>query len=109
MPKGMTSAQYMRARRAEFRAHGGCSECGRPAEPNKTLCKEHSQYNVMHAKERREKLQAAGLCVSCGKRPAEDGKKFCAKCLERNREKGKKWRECQKARKAQKEGEHATD
>lgn len=109
MPKGMTSAQYMRERRAEFRARSGCKECGRPTQPNKTLCKEHAEYNAKKSKERREKLRVVGLCISCGKRSAEDGKKFCTECLEHNREKGKKWRECQKARKTQKEGEHATD
>lgn len=109
MPKGMTSAQYMRERRAEFRARGGCKECGRPTQPNKTLCKEHAEYNAKKSKERREKLRAAGLCISCGKRSAEDSKKFCTECLERNREKDKKWRERQKARKTQKEGEHAAE
>lgn len=109
MPKGMTSAEYMRERRAEFRARGGCKECGRPTQPNKTLCKEHAEYNAKKSKERREKLRVVGLCISCGKRSAEEGKKFCTECLERNREKGKKWRECQKARKTQKEGKHATD
>lgn len=60
MPKGMTSAEYMRERRAEFMARGGCKECGRPTQPNKTLCKEHAEYNAK--KIEREKRKTA----SCG-------------------------------------------
>ena len=33
------------------------------------------------SKARAERLKAAGLCVSCGKRPAKEGRKQCASCL----------------------------
>ena len=100
MPKGMTSAQYMRERRAEFRARGGCSECGRPTMPGKTMCKEHAQYGLMQGKKRKEKLKAAGLCVICGKRPPEEGKNLCGECAERSKARFRAWYAKQKEKTA---------
>ena len=39
---------------------------------------DHKKYRI----ERKEKLEAAGLCINCGKRPPEEGKKQCGLCLE---------------------------
>lgn len=97
MPKGMTSAQYMRERRAEFRARGGCSECGRPVLPGRTVCKEHAQYRTTFERTRREGRRAAGLCVTCGKRPPVEGRTHCAQCLEYNRVRYAKRKERQHA------------
>ncbi len=96
MPKGMTSAQYMRERRAEFRARGGCAECGRPTLPGRTKCKEHALYRAAWEEKTRDARIAAGLCVACGKRPPKEGRRQCEECIERDSARGKKWRERQK-------------
>jgi hypothetical protein len=46
---------------------------------------DHKKYRI----ERKEKLEAAGLCINCGKRPPEEGKKQCTNCLENNRKQQK--------------------
>ena len=96
MPKGMTSAQYMRARRAEFRARGGCSQCGRPAQPGRALCKACAIYEAKRSAMRIAKRKADGLCTKCGKRPPEAGVKTCAECRERNKQNCRRWYERQK-------------
>ena len=96
MPKGMTSAQYMRARRAEFRARGGCIECGRPAQPGRILCKACAIYKSKRSAMRIAQRKADGLCTKCGKRPPEAGVNTCAECRERNKQNCRRWYERQK-------------
>lgn len=96
MPKGMTSAQYMRARRAEFIARGGCSKCGRPAQPVRKLCKACAVYEAKRSAMRIAQRKADGLCTKCGKRPPEAGVKTCAECRERNKQNCRRWYERQK-------------
>lgn len=96
MPKGMTSAQYMRERRAEFRARGGCSVCGRPAQPGRTLCKACAIHEAKRSAMRIAKRKADGLCTKCGKRPPEAGVKTCAECRERNKQYCRRWYERKK-------------
>ena len=96
MPKGMTSAQYMRARRAEFRARGGCSQCCRPAQPGRRLCKACAINEAKRIALRIAKRKADGLCTKCGKRPPEAGVKTCAECRERNKQYCRRWYERQK-------------
>lgn len=43
------------------------------------------------AKARRDKLKAEGLCIDCGTEPSQGAR--CAGCLERQREKNKRWSE----------------
>lgn len=44
-----------------------------------------SEYKKQKCRERRERLKAQGLCVSCGKKAVE-GRVLCAKCARRNSE-----------------------
>lgn len=57
-----------------------CDECGKKRR-KATAARDNSAY----CKERREKLKAQGLCVSCGKL-AVKGRVLCAACARRNAE-----------------------
>ena len=58
-----------------------------------------AEDQLQYARDRRSRLERAGLCVTCGKRPPNRGRKRCERCLqnqrdnirrfaERNRDKG---------------------
>ena len=81
-----------------YKEHGICPKCKKEyAAPGRVFCekclkikaadamKYGSEYNAMKCKERRERLKAKGLCVSCGK-PAVEGKVLCVNCARRNAE-----------------------
>jgi len=79
-----------------------CPECGaehnRPYATCSTLCSklrakrrynhkrlkedEYREYNKAKQKEYRARREEAGLCIKCGKYPAEPGLKHCIDCLE---------------------------
>lgn len=82
MPKGMTMAAYMRERRAEFRARGGCTECGRPTLPGRVMCRDHALFRAAWEEKTRDARIAAGLCVACGKRQPQEGMRHCTQCLQ---------------------------
>lgn len=86
-----------------YRAHGICYSCHHEDAVIAGLCGKcyyltnerahaYRQKNreVLNAKgnEYRAKKRAAGLCVSCGMRPAEPGRKYCEKCLAKDRRRG---------------------
>ena len=57
-----------------------CDECGK-----KRLEVTMKRDNSAYCRERRERLKAQGLCVSCGK-PAVENRVLCAACARRNSE-----------------------
>lgn len=81
-----------------YKAHGICPKCKTEwAAPGRVFCldclkkkraeimKNGSDYNMQKCRERREKLKAQGLCVSCGKKAVE-GRVLCQVCARRNNE-----------------------
>lgn len=101
------------ADRAWLKENGFCTHCKKEyAEPGKTLClqckienrerrsryvREHpDRYRETELKHREKKKEQrklwaeSGLCISCGKRQAEKGKKRCAGCLAKDRKYHKK-------------------
>jgi hypothetical protein len=46
--------------------------------------------NAEYLRERRARLKAQGLCIRCGKRPAEAGKTRCRECADREQAKENK-------------------
>lgn len=65
-------AEYYRERRREYHNN-----------PEK---RERIQaYNTVYQQERKARLKAEGKCVSCGARPAEEGKTRCSRCILRER------------------------
>ena len=95
------SKVYNRERRAWYKEHGICCQCGSaPARIDRTLCeacaqaqhdkqekcdpgrKRSQQRNI----ERKERRFEAGLCVNCGKRPHREGHKCCEWCAKKQRD-----------------------
>lgn len=101
-----------------LKEHGYCTSCGREqAEPGRGVClvckmkireqrkarrrkrkaenpeAEKQRLAKKSEKEREQRLvrAAQGLCTTCGKRPAEAGKKRCAVCGAKGRTANKKW------------------
>lgn len=83
---------------AWYKSKGICPKCRKEwASPERVFCakclkkkcadtmKHGSEHNAQKCKERRERLKAQGLCVSCGK-PAVKGRSLCAACARRNSE-----------------------
>lgn len=99
-------------RRQWYRAHDICYQCGqRKAEPDRYFCSEclsrqrlsdwswrkhdRESYNAYHRKYsamRRARRKADGLCILCGKRPPEEGKRNCRECLDRQKVRDKERR-----------------
>ena len=84
-----------RANYAYCRSRGLCVECGgqRKAEPDSIYCGPCHE-KIMAGLHRRKaekrtpyyRRKLAGLCVMCGKEPAENGTVRCAACNERQKE-----------------------
>ena len=94
-----------------FKEYGICAKCGkRMAEPNKALCFECSEMEMVYQKRylskmtdeeqeifkdksrvtamtRYHKLKNSGICVSCGRRKALNGNVFCLDCKVRKKKK----------------------
>lgn len=76
---------YRRRRRDEARARGDCLTCTLlPARPNKATCVDCSQAQTRAARRRILKRQRAGLCTTCGLKPATQGR-VCKGCDERTK------------------------
>lgn len=88
--------QYDRELREWYSEHGLCTKCGREhAEPGLKTCKKClDAYRRRYARDtpagaeirqkerdRRAQREAEGLCKECGKRPPEEGRKMCRRCL----------------------------
>ena len=101
-----------------LKEHGYCTSCGTErAEPGRSVClsckmrirerrrerrRERKAENPEAEKQRLEKKAAAarerrliraaqGMCTTCGKRPAEQGRKRCAVCRAKAKIAYKKW------------------
>jgi len=81
-----------------YKSRGICPKCKKmPGVPGGVYCEDClavkreaskrflGEYNAGKCRERRERLKAAGLCVSCGK-PAVKDRVLCAACARRNAE-----------------------
>lgn len=101
--------RYDKARRERLKAEGICTVCGaRKAEPEHTVCMECSARRRQNRKKKREdsgkptldrsEWQSYGLCAICGK-PAETGRKLCARCYGNCRVNVAKARQANKERK----------
>lgn len=69
-------AREERMRRQE---EGRCQQCGRPCIGS--YCSNCKAEIAAYRRERAARLEAHGICVTCGKRLAERGKKQCERCL----------------------------
>lgn len=98
--------EYIKEHRRWMKEHHMCTECGKQDAytlNGRTYCYEcnekhnertqkqyHSEKVTQRvlecAKQRREKRAEQGICVNCGKRKAEHGKKQCSICLAKGRE-----------------------
>ena len=72
-----------RAKRADHRQRGICTDCDLPAVTGTTLCLAHLRKKRASADRRRKKLRHAGLCVVCGKPKQEEDRSHCIACRKR--------------------------
>lgn len=100
---------YMKERRDWYRSHSCCTECGQQdaytlggrrycfdCTEKKALCikSEESKHNKSeYEKKRTQTAIEQGVCVRCKKRKAIDGRKQCAICTFRDRQRYKKQHE----------------
>ncbi len=81
---------------------GLCPRCGKPAENGYSRCARcRARDNAQRAKKRRENGVSPyylrdGICYTCKRRPALDGKKLCRECYEKSVKSMAKAREAQK-------------
>lgn len=80
--------------RRRGRCRGRCWYCAAPAEPGKTCCKEHGDYQKRNQKRMDDERRQNGLCVVCGKsatpgprygRPGDPPFRSCAMCRAKER------------------------
>lgn len=72
-----------KAYRERLHERGLCIKCRRPLEEDrrsKTLCAECSRKQYERNKGRYDRLKKQGVCVWCGKSPAQHGKTLCIWC-----------------------------
>jgi hypothetical protein len=62
-----------------------CLQCKNPADPGVLLCDTHRRNSAAREKSRRARLEASGLCNSCGRLPPIEQSKLCSQCREKNR------------------------
>lgn len=80
-----------------LKQRGLCTGCGRERAFNgRVLCPScmerraeddahrDREYLARKAKERADRLRAAGICRDCGKRPVREGRTRCPECLRKN-------------------------
>lgn len=93
-------------KRAALKALGICTSCGsNKIYGSETLCPEcaakkyasnrkrqNAEKNRQYQHDRKEHLKAAGICIKCGKRPAEKGKTRCVTCNIKERDRAKRYR-----------------
>ena len=76
------SNDFRRKRRAEWKARGVCTTCGKyPPEPGGTSCQRCRDYYRMY----NAKFKGKGLCKTCRKRKPDPGWTHCDYCLESER------------------------
>lgn len=82
-----TRREYMRKKRAAWKAQGLCSICGKPAREGQTKCEKHARQNVEYSIEYGKQLRAwraeHGMCIVCGKE-SRPGRRKCAVCAARD-------------------------
>lgn len=101
MEQQMTAKEQRRAEYLFYKERGLCPICRKArAAPGHTQCAECIYKQVLrgmkrdkqeareYARKKREARKADGRCVSCGGRPAEDGKTLCKVCLLKRRQYG---------------------
>ena len=106
-----------------YKDHGICTSCGQVwVEPGHVRCKvceakikvyhdrDHEQ-RIQHKREIRQQRIEAGICTECGKRPAIEGMRMCARCRGMRNDSTRKWKIIQRikreANKARKESANA--
>lgn len=62
-------------------------------EPTRQLSDEQKQHRKQYRKAIYHQRKEAGICVVCGKRPPEQGRVSCSRCLQKDRKKHEKSRE----------------
>lgn len=65
---------------AKSRKGTKCKVCGCGLNNKKRLCAEHSRTEPKQAKDRRDRLKKAGLCIQCGENPTLPNSVRCEGC-----------------------------
>ena len=91
----MSKSEQRRAMREAHEAMGMCVKCSQPARPGHKTCLRCGLLDNDAKRERMAKLEAAGLCIQCGKRPPAEGRRRCEECLQYMREHRQKQGETQ--------------
>lgn len=67
-----SNARQRRQRRA-WRKKGFCPKCGKPAEPERSLCARHAAGNRAEKRRHDRRRRAAGVCTRCKRRAFRGG------------------------------------
>ena len=66
-------------------ARGQCPDCGRTPQSGRRQCSRCAAQVRARVARRHARLDAAGLCRQCGRRPAVEGSQRCEPCRARRR------------------------